>query len=110
MSGLTVAVTDATFDAEVMQAKGLVLVDFWAEWCGPCRVIAPSLDALAQEYQGKAKITKLNVDEYPGTSQKFNVRSIPAVLFFKDGKHVDTLIGAYPRIAFEQKIQQHLAA
>ena len=110
MSGLTVAVTDATFDAEVMQAKGLVLVDFWAEWCGPCRVIAPSLDALAQEYQGKAKIAKLDVDSNQATSQKFNVRSIPAVLFFKDGKHVDTLIGANPRIAFEQKIQQHLAA
>jgi thioredoxin 1 len=110
MSGLTVAVTDDTFDAEVMQAKGLVLVDFWAEWCGPCRVIAPSLDALAQEYQGKAKIAKLDVDSNQATSQKFNVRSIPAVLFFKDGRHIDTLIGAYPRIAFEQKIQQHLAA
>ena len=69
MSGLTVAVTDATFDAEVMQSKGLVLVDFWAEWCGPCRVIAPSLEALAEVYQGKAKIAKLDVDSNQATSQ-----------------------------------------
>lgn len=110
MSGSTVEVTDANFGSEVEQSKGLVLVDFWAEWCGPCRMIAPTLDALAVEYQGKAKIAKLNVDSNQGSAVKFNVRSIPAVLFFKDGRHVDSLIGAYPRAAFEQKIQQHLAA
>lgn len=108
--GLTVTVTDATFAGEVEQAKGLVLVDFWAAWCGPCRLIAPTLEALAKDYSGKAKVTKLDVDANQTTSMKFNIRSIPAVLFFKDGKHVDTVIGAVPRAAFEQKIQAHLAA
>ncbi len=110
MSGQTVAVTDATWASEVEGTKGLVLVDFWAEWCGPCRMIAPTLDALATEYAGKAKIAKLDVDANQQSAMRFNVRSIPAVLFFKDGRHVDSLIGAYPRAAFEQKIQQHLAA
>ncbi len=105
-----VVVTDATFDHEVGQAKGLVVVDFWAEWCGPCRLIGPTLDALATEYAGKAKIAKLDVDANQDTSIKYNIRSIPAVLFFKDGKHVDTLIGANPRGAYEAKISQHLAA
>jgi thioredoxin 1 len=110
MSGSTVTVTDATWASEVEQAKGLVLVDFWAAWCGPCRIIAPTLDALATEYAGKAKVAKLDVDTNQQSAMKFNVRSIPAVLFFKDGKHVDTIIGAVPRAAFEQKIQAHLAA
>jgi len=110
MSGTTVQVTDATWANEIEQAEGLVLVDVWAAWCGPCRMIAPTLEALATEYAGKAKIAKLDVDSNQQSAMKFNVRSIPAVLFFKDGKHVDSLIGAYPRAAFEQKIQQHLAA
>ena len=110
MSGSTVNVTDATWTDEVEQAKGLVLVDFWAAWCGPCRLIAPTLDALATEYAGKAKIAKLDVDANQQSAIKFNVRSIPAVLFLKDAKHVDTIIGAVPRAAFEQKIQAHLAA
>jgi len=110
MSGSTVEVTDATFGAEVENASGLVLVDFWAAWCGPCRMSAPTLDALASDYAGRAKIAKLDVDANQQSAMKFNVRSIPAVLFFKDGKHVDSLIGAMPRAAFEQKIQQHLAA
>lgn len=110
MSGSTVEVTDATWQAEVADAKGLVVVDFWAAWCGPCRMIAPTLEALAADYAGKVKIAKLDVDANQDTAMKFNVRSIPAVLYFKDGKHVDSLIGAMPRGPFEQKIKEHLAA
>ncbi|HEY4322014.1 MAG TPA: thioredoxin [Gemmatimonadales bacterium] len=110
MSENTVAVTDTSFEGEVTNAKGLVLVDFWATWCGPCRMIAPTLDALAKEYAGKIKIAKLDVDANQQTAMKFNVRSIPTLVFFKDGKHVDTLVGAHPRPALEAKINQHLAA
>jgi len=110
MSENTVTVTDATFDGEVIGATGLVLVDFWATWCGPCKMIAPTLDALAKEYAGKVKIAKLDVDSNQATSIKYNVRSIPTLVFFKDGKHVDTLIGAHPRPALEAKINQHLVA
>jgi thioredoxin 1 len=106
----TIDVTENTFASEVEQQKGLVLVDFWAEWCGPCRIIAPTLDQIAQEYTGKLRVTKLDVDANPRLSARFNIRSIPAVLFFKDGKHVDTVIGAVPKPAFESKIQHHLAA
>lgn len=110
MSGQTVTVTDATFEQEVLQAKGLVMVDFWAEWCGPCKMIAPTLDALADAYAGQVKVAKVDVDNNPRSAMSFNIRSIPAVLVFKDGKHVDTLVGAMPRPAYEQKIAQHLAA
>ncbi|MCU0620846.1 MAG: thioredoxin [Gemmatimonadales bacterium] len=104
----TAPVSDATFAAEVEQSKGLVLVDFWASWCGPCLMIAPSLEALAGEYEGKVRILKLDVDENQRTAARFNVRSIPSILFFKDGKHVDTTVGALPKQAIEQKIQQHV--
>ncbi|HEX3926379.1 MAG TPA: thioredoxin, partial [Gemmatimonadales bacterium] len=86
MSEHTVAVNDATFEGEVTGAPGLVVVDFWATWCGPCKMIAPTLDALAKEYAGRVKIAKLDVDTNQATSIKYNVRSIPTLLFFKDGK------------------------
>ncbi len=101
-------VTDTTFQAEVEQQPGLVLVDFWAEWCGPCRVIAPVLEQLAGEYAGKLKITKLDVDANQQTPMRFNVRSIPSLLFFKGGKHVDTVVGAVPKAHLVGKITQHL--
>ena len=102
------AVTDATFALEVEQQKGLTVVDFWATWCGPCHMVAPVLEQLAGEYQGKLKVTKVDVDANQQTAIRFNVRSIPSILFFKDGRHVDTLVGAYPKPVFDQKIQQHL--
>ncbi|HEU4570220.1 MAG TPA: thioredoxin [Gemmatimonadales bacterium] len=108
MSTHTAAVTDDTFAAEVEGAKGLVLVDFWATWCGPCLMIAPYLEQMAQKYAGKLKVLKLDVDANQRTSIRFNVRSIPTMMFFKDGKHVDTLVGANPG-ALEQKVTQHLA-
>ena len=102
--------SDDSFAGEVEQGKGLVVVDFWAEWCGPCRAIAPILEQLATSYAGKMKVAKLDVDQHPRTPMKFNVRSIPTMLFFKDGKHVDTVVGAVPKPALEARIQKHLAA
>jgi len=102
--------SDDSFAGEVEQGSGLVVVDFWAEWCGPCRAIAPILEQLATSYKGKMRVAKLDVDAHPKTPMKFNVRSIPTMLFFKDGKHVDTVVGAVPKPALEARIQKHLAA
>ncbi len=100
---------DATFASQIEPAHGLVLVDFWATWCGPCQIVAPILEQLAGEYTGRAKVTKLDVDANQRTAMRFNVRSIPSILFFKNGQHVDTVIGAVPRATLEGKIKQHLA-
>lgn len=104
-----VAVTDADFETQVEQADGLTVVDFWATWCGPCRVIAPILDQLSVDYHGQVKVTKLDVDANIKTATKFNVRSIPMLLFFKGGKVVDQIVGAVPRPAIEAKLKQHIA-
>ncbi|MCX5755860.1 MAG: thioredoxin [Gemmatimonadetes bacterium] len=102
-----VTVTDADFEAQVEQHAGLTVVDFWATWCGPCRMIAPILDQLAEEYTGKVRVAKLDVDSNQKTTTRFNVRSIPAMLFFKDGKLVDQVIGAVPKTALAAKFAQH---
>jgi thioredoxin 1 len=102
-----IEVTDANFESEVEKHQGLSVVDFWAPWCGPCRMIAPVLDQLAAEYGEKAKVTKLNVDMNIKTASRFNVRSIPAILFFKDGKLVDQVIGAVPKPALAKKFEEH---
>ncbi len=107
MSDLT-QVTDANFSTEVEQQKGLVVVDFWATWCGPCRMVAPIMEQIAGQYAGKVKVTKLDVDANQKTAMRFNVRSIPSILFFKDGAHVDTLVGAYPKPVFDEKITRHI--
>ena len=91
---MTTHVSDATFGEEVLSSKEPVLVDFWAEWCGPCRAIAPVLEELSSELEGKVKIVKLNVDENPSTTVKYGVRSIPTMILYKDGEAVDMKIGA----------------
>ena len=103
------AVTDADFGAEIEQHEGLAVVDFWATWCGPCRMVAPIVEQLATEYAGKAKVTKLDVDSNQATAMKFNIRSIPQILFFKNGKVVDTVVGAVPRTTLEAKFKEHAA-
>ncbi|MDB4908148.1 MAG: thioredoxin [Gemmatimonadetes bacterium] len=105
-----VAVTDETFEQEVEKNSGLTVVDFWATWCGPCRMIAPILDQLSVDYADKLKVTKLDVDANIKTATRFNVRSIPMLIFFKDGKVVDQIVGAVPRPQIESKIQQHATA
>ena len=102
------AVTDANFESEVLTGDTPVVVDFWAAWCGPCKLIAPVLDELAAEYDGKIKVTKLNVDENPSTSMKFQVRSIPTLLFFKDGKVVDQVIGAQSKADLKKRFEAAL--
>jgi thioredoxin 1 len=105
----TRAVTDDNFESEIEKHDGLAVVDFWATWCGPCRMIAPILDQLASEYAGKVKVAKLDVDTNIKTATRFNVRSIPMLLFFKDGKVVDQIVGAVPKTHIENKLQQHAA-
>lgn len=104
-------VTDATFGAEVEQAPGLVVVDFWADWCGPCRAVAPVIEKLAQDYEGRVKVRKLDTDANQATAFRFNIRSIPTILLFKDGKPVDGVIGADPRLRtiLDEKIAKHAA-
>jgi len=97
MSELTKAVTDESFRQDVLDAPGPVLVDFWAEWCGPCRAVAPILDEIAKEYAGKLTIAKVNIDENPMTPSQFAVRGIPTMILFQGGKPVDTKVGALPR-------------
>lgn len=93
----TVKITDATFEAEVLQAAQPVVVDFWAEWCGPCRTIAPSLEEIAVELKDKVKVVKLNVDENPNVAGKLGIRSIPTLILFKDGKAASQKVGAAPK-------------
>jgi len=90
-------VSDSTFESDVIKASGPVVVDFWAEWCGPCRMIGPSLEEIATELKGKVKIAKFNIDENPGMTNKLGIRSIPTLMVFKGGKHVATKTGAGPK-------------
>ena len=106
-SANVVEVTDQNFQ-DVTGGAGLSMVDFWAVWCGPCRIVAPIVEQLADEYAGKVTVGKLDVDSNQRTATQYNVRSIPTILFFKEGKVVDQVIGAVPRAALESKIKQHL--
>lgn len=109
MMSNSVAVTDANFEQEIEKHDGVAVVDFWAAWCGPCRMISPIVDQLATEYEGKVKVAKLDVDANIRTASRFNVRSIPMLLFFKNGQVVDQIIGAQPRASIESKFRQHAA-
>jgi len=108
MAGNLVEFTDANFEAEVLKSELPVLVDFWAPWCGPCRMIAPSVEALAAEYAGKAKIGKLNTDENEDVSAKFGIRSIPTLLIFKNGEVVNQLVGALPKEKIAEQLNRAL--
>jgi thioredoxin 1 len=102
-------VTDDNFVSEIEQGSGLQMIDFWAAWCGPCRMVAPIVSELADEYQEKGlRVGKLDVDSNPSTTARFRVTSIPSILFFKDGELVDRVVGAVPRPHLEEKIKQHL--
>jgi len=102
-----ITITDASFE-EIIKKHPLVVIDCWAAWCGPCRMIAPTIDAMARDYAGKIVFGKLNVDENPNTSRKYRIMSIPLLLIFKNGVHVDQIIGAVPREMIEQKIRRYL--
>jgi thioredoxin 1 len=100
--------TDGNFDADVIGNQQPVLVDFWAEWCGPCRALAPTIDALATDYAGKLHVGKLNVDENPEVTMRYMVRGIPTVMLFKGGKVVDQIVGNADKTAFKQMVDRHM--
>jgi thioredoxin 1 len=106
--GKTVELTDSTFD-EIIKGEKPVLVDFWAEWCGPCKMIGPVVEELATDYEGKAVVAKLNVDENPQITARFGVRSIPTLLVFKNGEIVDKQVGAVPKAVLASKLQAQVA-
>ena len=103
-----VEVSDSNFAQEIEQNQGVSIVDFWAAWCGPCQIIGPVVEQMADEYEGKVKVGKLDVDANPQTAMKFNVRSIPSILFFKKGELVDTVVGAVPKATLVSTLEKHL--
>ena len=102
------AVTDASFEQDVLKSDVPVLVDFWAPWCGPCRMVAPIVDEIAKEFEGKIRVFKLNTDENPNVASQYGIRSIPTLMVFKGGQKVDTVVGAVPKTTLSSTISKYL--
>jgi len=105
---MALEITDANFDEQVMKSEVPVILDFWAEWCGPCRMVGPIVNEIGEEYTGKAIVGKVNVDENPGVTQKFGIRNIPTIIFFNDGDVVDKQVGAVPKQVLTAKLEKLL--
>jgi thioredoxin 1 len=108
MSENAKAVNDSNFELEVLQADQPVLVDFWAVWCGPCRMLAPTVEAIGQKYAGSAKVVKVDVDDSPSVSQRYGIKGIPTLILFKDGKEEERVVGATSKDAISRVIEKHL--
>src|SRR5215218_9781970 len=110
MSEYVNEVSDQNFDKDVLQSEKPVLVDFWAQWCAPCRMLAPTVEAVAEKYQGKAAVVKLNVDDNPFVSQKYGIKGIPTLILFKGGKEEERVVGATSKDAISRMIDKHVSA
>ena len=106
---MALEITDSNFQDEVLNSDKVAVVDFWAEWCGPCRIVGPIIEQLASEYEGKAVIGKVDVDSNPEISMKYGIRNIPTILFLKNGEVVDKQVGAVPKSVLEQKLKAHMS-
>ena len=102
-------VTDGSFETEVLQSPRLMLVDFWAEWCAPCRMLAPTIDAIAEQYAETAGVVKLNVDDNTGTAQRYGIKGIPTLILFSDGKELERVVGATSKDSISRMIEKHMA-
>ena len=101
-------VTDSTFKQEVLESEAPVLVDFWAPWCGPCRMVAPVVDEISEQYDGQVKVVKVNTDEYPSVASQYGIRSIPTLMIFKGGQRVDMVVGAVPKTTLANTLEKYL--
>lgn len=109
MSKYVSEVSDSSFEREVLQSNKPVLVDFWAEWCAPCRMLAPTVEAVAERYAGNANVVKLNVDENPSTSQRYGIKGIPTLILFKNGREEERLVGATSKEAISRIVDKHIS-